>query len=78
MKIDLRSGRLAQVARLAADFALAMGVIWLIPLITPVYHERTFLMFSLATAAIATLDLAFLRHLRRAYASQRRSVWRRV
>jgi len=34
-------------------------------------------LLSIAFAAIAALNLAFLRHLRRAYASPRRSVWRR-
>jgi hypothetical protein len=40
-------------------------------------RERELLLLSVALAAIAALNLAFLRHLRRVYASPRRSVWRR-
>jgi hypothetical protein len=78
MKNGLRASRPPQVLRILADFASAMGGIWLISLATAVHHGRTFLIFSLTVAAIATLNLAFLRHLRRVYASPRRGVWRRV
>jgi hypothetical protein len=74
MRHGLRAGL---ALRIAADFASAMGLIWLISLATAVHHGKTFLLFSFIVAAIATLDLAFLRHLRRAYASPRRGVWRR-
>jgi hypothetical protein len=40
-------------------------------------HTRTLMLLSLAFAGLAASNLAFLRHLRRAYASPRRSVWRR-
>jgi hypothetical protein len=40
-------------------------------------HTRTLILLSLAFAGLAASNLAFLRHLRRAYASPRRSVWRR-
>jgi hypothetical protein len=40
-------------------------------------HTRTLALLSLAFAGLAACNLAFLRHLRRAYASPRRSVWRR-
>jgi|EndMetStandDraft_8_1072994.scaffolds.fasta_scaffold54874_5 hypothetical protein len=43
-------------------------------------HEdrtRTLILLSLTFAGLATLNLAFLRHLRRVYASPRRGVWRR-
>jgi hypothetical protein len=40
-------------------------------------HTRTLALLSLAFAGLAASNLAFLRHLRRAYASPRRSVWRR-
>jgi hypothetical protein len=59
------------------DFGLAMGFIWLISLGTPAHHGRTFVFLSLTVAATAALNLAFLRHLRRVYASPRRGVWRR-
>jgi hypothetical protein len=39
--------------------------------------EQALLLLSLAFAAIAAFNLGFWRHLRRAYASPRRSVWRR-
>jgi hypothetical protein len=38
---------------------------------------ETYLALSLSVAALAALNLAFWRHLRRAYASPRRSRWRR-
>ena len=40
-------------------------------------HTRTLMLLSLAFAGLAASNLAFLRHLRRVYASPRRSVWRR-
>jgi hypothetical protein len=39
--------------------------------------EQALVLLSLAFAAIAASNLAFWRHLRRVYASPRRSVWRR-
>jgi hypothetical protein len=39
---------------------------------------QALLLLSLAFAAIVACNLAFWRHLRRVYASPRRSVWRRV
>lgn len=40
-------------------------------------QRHALLLFSIALAAIVAFNLAFWRHLRRAYASPRRSVWRR-
>ena len=40
-------------------------------------HTRTLILLRLTFAGLAACNLAFLRHLRRAYASPRRSVWRR-
>jgi hypothetical protein len=40
-------------------------------------REQTYLLLSIAIAAIVAFNLAFWRHLRRVYASPRRSVWRR-
>ena len=40
-------------------------------------HTRMLILLSLAFAGLAASNLAFLRHLRRVYASPRRSVWRR-
>ena len=40
-------------------------------------HTRTLILLSLTFAGLAACNLGFLRHLRRAYASPRRSVWRR-
>jgi hypothetical protein len=39
--------------------------------------ERALLLFSVAFAVLAAFNLAILRHLRRVYASPRRSGWRR-
>jgi uncharacterized membrane protein len=77
MKRDWQIGLRQGVIRAFTDFSLAMGLIWLISLGTPAHHGRTFVFLSLTVAAMAALDLAFLRHLRRVYASPRRSVWRR-
>ncbi len=40
-------------------------------------REQALMLLSLAFAAIVACNLAFWRHLRRVYASPRRSVWRR-
>ena len=40
-------------------------------------HTHTLILLSIAFAGLAALNLAFLRHLRRVYASPRRGVWRR-
>jgi hypothetical protein len=40
-------------------------------------RQQALVLLSLAFAAITALNLAFWRHLRRVYASPRRSVWRR-
>jgi hypothetical protein len=40
-------------------------------------HQQALNILSVAFAAIVALNLAFWRHLRRVYASPRRSVWRR-
>ena len=64
--------------RALIDISLVMLVIWLVSLGTAVHHGLTFILISLTVASIAALDLAIWRHLRRAYASPRRGVWRRV
>lgn len=66
-----------ELARSIADFAVVMGLVWLLSMATAIHHGRTFVVVSLSIAAMASLDLAFLRHLRRVYASPRRGVWRR-
>ncbi len=63
-----------ELIRSAADFGLAMGLIWLLSLAAAVHHGEAFVILSLSIAATAALDLAFLRHLRRVYASPRRNV----
>jgi hypothetical protein len=40
-------------------------------------RTRSMILLSIAVAALAAFNLAFLRHLRRVYASPRRGVWRR-
>ena len=77
MKRDSRTGLRQGLIRACTDFGLTMGLIWLVCLGTPAHHGRTFVFLSLTVAATAALNLAFLRHLRRVYASPRRSVWRR-
>jgi hypothetical protein len=77
MKRDSRTGLQRGLIRACTDFGLPMGLIWLVWLGTPAHHGRTLVVLSLTVAATAALNLAFLRHLRRVYASPRRSVWRR-
>ena len=77
MKHDSRTVLRQGLIRACTDFGLTMGLIWLVCLGTPAHHGRTFVFLSLTVAATAALNLAFLRHLRRVYASPRRSVWRR-
>ena len=66
-----------ELVRSIADFAFVMGLVWLLSMAAAIHHGRTFVVVSLSIAAMASLDLAFLRHLRRVYASPRRGVWRR-
>jgi hypothetical protein len=49
------------------------------PTLQPVGRSplQTYVLLSLCVAALSALNLAFWRHLRRAYASPRRSMWRR-
>ena len=77
MKRDSRIGLRQELIGGFADFALATSLVWLISLGTPAHHGQTFVFLSLTVAAAAALNLAFLRHLRRVYASPRRGVWRR-
>jgi len=77
MKRNSQIGPRQGLIRAATDFGLAMGLIWLISLSTTAHHGRTFILLSLSVATTAALNLAFLRHLRRVYASPRRGVWRR-
>jgi hypothetical protein len=78
MRHILRWGTAQRGLRVLIDISAVMLVIWLVSLGTAVHHGITFIFFSLTVATIAALDLAFWRHLRRAYASPRRGVWRRV
>lgn len=78
MRDNSRAGPWREFARSITDFGLAMGLVWLLSLPAAVHHGRTFFVLSLSIAILVALDLAFLRHLRRVYASPRRGVWRRV
>jgi hypothetical protein len=66
-----------ELVRSIADFAFVTGLVWLLSIAATIHHGKTFVAVSLSIAAMASLDLAFLRHLRRVYASPRRGVWRR-
>jgi len=61
----------------AADFALALAVFWALAFATSTSHGKLFALLSVIVAGMTTFNLAFLRHLRRVYASPRRGVWRR-
>jgi hypothetical protein len=109
----------ATLRRAAVDFALALGLFWLLTFVlgshdgrahavplyahsavhavapervnrltlirfearssrsTPLNPRQSLGLLSLAFALLAALNLAIWRHLRRAYASPRRGVWRR-
>jgi hypothetical protein len=60
------------------DLIAGVIVIWLLSLTAAAHHGKTFFILSIAVASITACNLAFLRHLRRAYTSPRRGVWRRV
>jgi hypothetical protein len=78
MKRALRDSGRRQLAHSAGDFLLALILFWCLALAVSAGHDKLFISLSLIFAAMATLNLAFLRHLRRVYASPRRGVWRRV
>jgi hypothetical protein len=61
----------------AGDFVFALAVFWGLSFATSASHGRLFVVLSLVVAGVAAINLAVLRHLRRAYASPRRGVWRR-
>ena len=61
-----------------ADFVFVFTICWTIAFAAATSYGRTFLLLSLTVAVMAAFNLAFLRHLRRVYASPRRGVWRRV
>jgi len=77
MRLKLRAAKRRQLARGTFDLLAAMAVIWLLALAFHTHHGKVFFLFSIAVASITACNLAFLRHLRRAYASPRRGVWRR-
>jgi hypothetical protein len=77
MRLKLRAAKRRLLARGTFDLLAAMAVIWLLTLPFHTHHGRVFFLLSLAIAGITACNLAFLRHLRRAYASPRRGVWRR-
>jgi hypothetical protein len=66
-----------RLLRSAGDFVFALAVFWGLSFATSASHGRLFILLSLIVAGVATFNLAFLRHLRRVYASPRRGVWRR-
>ena len=78
MKRNSRRWMRREVARGAADFVFALAIIWTIALVTAPSYGKAFFVLSLTIAGMAAFNLAFLRHLRRVYASPRRGVWRRV
>jgi hypothetical protein len=77
MRLKLRAAKRRQLARGTFDLLAAMAVIWLLAAALHTHHGRAFFLLSIAVSSITACNLAFLRHLRRAYASPRRGVWRR-
>jgi hypothetical protein len=78
MRLRLRAAKRRQLARGALDLLACLAVIWVISLVGSIHHGKAFFLLSVTVASITACNLAFLRHLRRAYASPRRGVWRRV
>jgi hypothetical protein len=78
MRPKLRSAKRRELVRGTIDLMVAMALFWAISLHAAVHPGRTIVLLSIAVASMAAFNLAFLRHLRRAYASPRRGVWRRA
>jgi hypothetical protein len=77
MRLKLRAAKRRQLVQGTLDLLACLALIWIVSFTSSVHHGKVFLLFSLAVAGITACNLAFLRHLRRAYASPRRGVWRR-
>jgi hypothetical protein len=77
MKHSSRESGRRQLLLGAGDFLFALAVFWGLSFAASASHGRLFVALSLVVAGVAAINLAFLRHLRRAYASPRRGVWRR-
>ena len=78
MGFKLRAATRRQLVRGTLDLLACLTLIWAFSLVWHTHHGKVFFLLSLAVASITACNLAFLRHLRRAYASPRRGVWRRV
>ena len=78
MKLRLRAARRRELVRSTIDLTACAAVIWAVSLMASAHHGKTFIFLTLAVAGITACNLAFFRHLRRAYASPRRGVWRRA
>jgi hypothetical protein len=78
MGLRLRTAKRRQLVQGVLDLIAATAVIWIVSLLASAHHGKTFVLLTITVAAITACNLAFLRHLRRAYASPRRGVWRRV
>jgi hypothetical protein len=77
MRIKLRAAKRRELVRGTIDLLASAFVIWLVSLAAAVHHGSSFVLLTIAVAGLTACNLAFLRHLRRAYASPRRGVWRR-
>jgi hypothetical protein len=78
MRLRLRTAKQRQLLRGSLDLLACLTLFWVLSLAWHTHHGKVFFLLSLAVASLTACNLAFLRHLRRAYASPRRGVWRRV
>jgi hypothetical protein len=78
MRLKLRAATRRELVRGTIDLIAGLTVIWVLSLAVSAHHGRAFFFLSIAVASMTACNLAILRHLRRAYASPRRGVWRRV
>jgi len=77
MRIKLRTAKRRELVRSTIDLVASAVVIWIVSVAAAVHHGKIFILLTIAVAGLTACNLAFLRHLRRAYASPRRGVWRR-
>jgi hypothetical protein len=71
------AAQLAAPANTGWDFAAGSGRALSLPSEAPSIPPHSLVLLSIMVAGLAAFNLAFWRHLRRVYASQRRGVWGR-
>jgi hypothetical protein len=73
-----RAAMRPELVRSTIDFVLLLALFWTMFWAISPANATSYALLSLSAASMVTFNLAFLRHLRRVYASPRRGVWRRA